>query len=191
MEVGAVTAAEESHDESLFERGGPASEECSPNGAHCRGTSEACYVGAPSACRCQTAEEDVHGERAARALWTAMDAPSAACPSGIHNAHHAECPTRHPATSTLSLPPSSPPHEPQVPVRTTTMQDVSAALYPAHRFLSWQRARSPAPRLSLSALPADLLLEITSYFSTLSDVLRLSLVVGLPLLYLASLASRR
>ena len=71
------------------------------------------------------------------------------------------------------------------------MQDVSAALYPAHRFLSWQRARSPAPRLSLSALPADLLLEITSYFSTLSDVLRLSLVVGLPLLYLASLASRR
>ena len=69
------------------------------------------------------------------------------------------------------------------------MQDVSAALYPAHRFLAWQRTRSPAPRLSLSALPADLLLEITSYLSTLSDVLRLSLVVGLPFLYLASLAA--
>ena len=71
------------------------------------------------------------------------------------------------------------------------MQDACAALYPAHRFLTWQHTRSPKPRLSLTALPADLLLEITSYFSTLSDVLRLSLVVGLSLLYLASLAARR
>ncbi|KAH9839509.1 uncharacterized protein C8Q71DRAFT_515344 [Rhodofomes roseus] len=54
------------------------------------------------------------------------------------------------------------------------MQDVSAALYPVHRLLSWQRA--PPPSLSLNALPADILFEITSYFNTLSDVLQLSLV---------------
>ncbi|TFY50792.1 hypothetical protein EVJ58_g10890 [Rhodofomes roseus] len=54
------------------------------------------------------------------------------------------------------------------------MQDVSAALYLVHRLLSWQRA--PPPSLSLNALPADILFEITSYFNTLSDVLQLSLV---------------
>ena len=61
----------------------------------------------------------------------------------------------------------------------STMQGVSAALYSAQRFWNWQH--NTTPRLSLNALPADLLFEITSYLNTLSDILQLSLVVGLPL----------
>jgi len=60
------------------------------------------------------------------------------------------------------------------------MQDLSAALYPVQRSLGWQHTPS-LPRLSLNALPADILFEITAYLNTLSDVLQLSLVVGRPL----------
>jgi len=52
------------------------------------------------------------------------------------------------------------------------MQDVSTALPPLPRLLNWRHSSTHS---WLHSLPADVLLEITSYLNTLSDVLHLSL----------------